>query len=213
MTSSSTANTHTLGWSGVLSVSRGGTGTTTWTTGSIPFFDGTKFTEGNPNINNEPKYDSSDGTFSFGSTGGGQIKSLGELDLMASDRQGDENGSDIVLSAGSAISSDSNAGGDIVFIPGTNSDGSIPGHARIQDPINGFNAIFDTSALSSTLLFSFPDLTGTFALLEGSDASTIQIGNIKSCIAMADSDGSGITYVTANDGVLSATTTQPSNCQ
>src|SRR5215813_6828793 len=45
VTISSASNVHTLGWSGVLSVLRGGTGTSTWITHSIPFFDGTKLTE------------------------------------------------------------------------------------------------------------------------------------------------------------------------
>lgn len=30
---------------------------------------------------------------------------------------------------------------------------------------------------------------------------------------MADSDGNGVIYVTANDGVLSASTNKPSICQ
>jgi hypothetical protein len=36
--------------SGTLSVAGGGTGTTTWQTGSIPFFNGTNLTENNPNL-------------------------------------------------------------------------------------------------------------------------------------------------------------------
>lgn len=45
--------------------------------------------------------------------------------------------------------------------------------------------------------------------------SIVTIGSdaVPGCIAMGDSDGSGVTYVTANDGVLSASTTAPSNCQ
>ena len=37
--------------------------------------------------------------------------------------------------------------------------------------------------------------------------------SIPGCIIMGDSDGSGITYITVNDGVLSASTTPPSACQ
>lgn len=33
------------------------------------------------------------------------------------------------------------------------------------------------------------------------------------CIVMGDSDGSGVTYLTVNDGVLTASSTQPSACQ
>jgi len=45
--------------------------------------------------------------------------------------------------------------------------------------------------------------------------STMFLGNSSTpaCIEMADSDGNGVTYVTANDGVLSASTTKPSACQ
>ncbi|KKS77904.1 MAG: hypothetical protein UV74_C0002G0032 [Candidatus Woesebacteria bacterium GW2011_GWB1_43_14] len=37
--------------------------------------------------------------------------------------------------------------------------------------------------------------------------------SIPGCIIMGDSDGSGVTYLTVNDGVLSASTTAPSACQ
>ena len=47
-----------------------------------------------------------------------------------------------------------------------------------------------------------------------SASSTIQIGDASrtACLVMGDSDGSGVTYITANNGVLSATTTKPSIC-
>lgn len=45
-----TANTLTFvpNWTGSLAVGRGGTGTTTWQNGSIPFYNGTRLTENNP---------------------------------------------------------------------------------------------------------------------------------------------------------------------
>lgn len=45
--------------------------------------------------------------------------------------------------------------------------------------------------------------------------STLAIGNstLTGCIVMGDDDSGGITYVTARDGVLSATTTKPSICR
>ncbi len=45
--------------------------------------------------------------------------------------------------------------------------------------------------------------------------STIILGNstTPACIEAADSDGSGVSYITVNDGVLSASTTKPSFCQ
>ena len=48
-----------------------------------------------------------------------------------------------------------------------------------------------------------------------SASSTIQIGDAthSGCIVMGDSDNAGLTYVTALNGVLTATTTKPSVCQ
>ncbi len=47
-------------------------------------------------------------------------------------------------------------------------------------------------------------------------ASTLYLGTpstVIGCIAMEDSDGFGTTYVTANDGVLSASDTKPVDCE
>lgn len=46
-------------------------------------------------------------------------------------------------------------------------------------------------------------------------STTARIGDTTSrgCLTMGDSDGSGVTYVTVNNGTLSATTTKPAFCQ
>jgi len=46
-------------------------------------------------------------------------------------------------------------------------------------------------------------------------SSTFSVGSASrtACIMMGDSDGNGVSYITVNDGVLSATTTKPSICQ
>ena len=46
-------------------------------------------------------------------------------------------------------------------------------------------------------------------------SSTIAIGDIThtGCIVMGDSDGNGVTYIYANDGVLYATSTKPAFCE
>lgn len=46
----SSAGTHTLGWSGTLSVARGGTGHGSFTAGSIPYSNGTILTQDNSNL-------------------------------------------------------------------------------------------------------------------------------------------------------------------
>ena len=45
VTITSSGTTHTLGWTSSLATSRGGMGTTTWLTNSVPYFNGTRMTE------------------------------------------------------------------------------------------------------------------------------------------------------------------------
>ena len=46
-------------------------------------------------------------------------------------------------------------------------------------------------------------------------SSTVMIGESgkTGCLILADSDGVGVTYITANEGVLTATTTKPDICK
>ena len=119
---------------------------------------------------------------------------------------------------GSVLNIQSQAGGNIVAW----------GELQLKNFSSGIKAIFNTTSLtSSDKIFAFPDDSGTLGLLEvnqtwsglnkfeASTNSTIYVGSsVKSgCIVMGDSDGSGVTYITANDGVLSASTTKPSICQ
>jgi hypothetical protein len=50
VTIASAGSSHTLGWSGLLPIYRGGTNNSLFTTGSIPFFDGTKLNENNTQL-------------------------------------------------------------------------------------------------------------------------------------------------------------------
>lgn len=91
-----------------------------------------------------------------------------------------------------------------------------------------FNGI-DTSDKT----FTFPNASGTFSLLESnqnfsgintfsnpvnnfisSSDSTVHIGadGVPGCLVMGDSDSSGVTYITVNDGVMDISVTKPSNC-
>lgn len=117
------------------------------------------------------------------------------------------------------------SGGDIQLQPGSGilSDGSV------QILNRDSSAILDTSFLTNSVeqSFTFPNFSGTFGLLEAnqtwtglnkfeaSSNSTIYVGSSTKtgCIVLGDSDGAGVTYVTANDGVLSASTTKPNFCQ
>ncbi len=55
-------------------------------------------------------------------------------------------------------------GGDVYLNP-TNpwGTGTLPGHAKIYDPISGSYEIFDTSSLTANRTHSFPDQDGVFA--------------------------------------------------
>lgn len=122
-------------------------------------------------------------------------------------------------------------GGSIELNGGTTSThGSVDIYGDVIRLFNrslGGSASLDISTVTADRTVAFPNASGTFVLLEvenifsnpvnkfisGTD-STVHIGadGIPGCIAMGDSDGSGITYITANDGVLSASSTPPANC-
>ena len=122
-------------------------------------------------------------------------------------------------------------GGDIVLQIGA---GDSNGHIVIQNPSETSGIVFDTSLLSDFKTLTFPDIAGTFSILEANQEfkgenlfsnpvnnfisgtnTSVHIGadGIPGCIIMGDSDGSGVTYITANDGVLSTSTNPSQNCQ
>lgn len=43
--------------------------------------------------------------------------------------------------------------------------------------------------------------------------TTLRIGGPTGCLVLADSDGAGVSYITALDGELAATSTKPAICQ
>lgn len=67
---------------------------------------------------------------------------------------------------------------------------------------------------ASTSIF---DVQGAIQILDTNSTTTLFIGNSgatgSGCIVMGDSDDGGISYITVLNGVVSATTTQPSSCQ
>jgi hypothetical protein len=110
-------------------------------------------------------------------------------------------------------------GSDINIIPAGD-------HLQIH-PMPGLGtADLDLSLLTTLRTFSFPDQSGTFSLLqadqiftglnrfESTANTTIYVGSsVKSgCLVLGDSDGVGVTYITANDGVLTASTVKPAIC-
>ena len=102
--------------------------------------------------------------------------------------------------------STSNVSGSIIYDSPNALNGldfRVDGNNTKMVVTSGGNVGIGTTSPSSTLH------------LLSSASSTLSIGHSTqtACIVMGDSDGSGVTYVTANNGVLSATSTKPSACQ
>lgn len=276
-------NTHTIGVTGTLPVANGGTGSSSFTLGSIFFFNGTGFAEDNSNFfwddtNNRLGLGTSSPSTTLSVNGTATV--TGDINLVGAGNrlyvgigtthgyvQGANNhnssgvpGVDISLKGGAGglganggfvaleggdaghaggsggsiylIPSDSyegnGSGGNLEFKTGKKTGSGNNGQFKFWNPTADYSSIFDFSQIgSSDKTFTFPNSSGTFGLLESgqiwtglnkyeaSSNSTIYVGSsIKSgCIALGDSDGSGMTYITANDGVLSATSSKPGICQ
>lgn len=282
VTMTPSGSAHVVGWQGQLPVSRGGTGASSFTAGSLLFSNGTSILEDNANLfwdnaNNRLRLGVEAGTgiiqgsdattanttggaiqlisgnglgtglggaLNFAAGGGGATGNGGELNIdSGASGATSGNGGNISVTAGSSQTNGdggrvdiqaggggetSGNGGDIDLLPGIAEGTGTNGKVTFRDPSSFLTAIFDTSILASAnKTFTFPNFSGTFGLLEvgqtwsglnkfeASTNSTIYVGSSTktSCIAMGDSDGSGITYVTANDGVLTASSTKPSFCQ
>lgn len=155
---------------------------------------------------------------------GGTIGPGGHLFFQAgSGGQTSGNGGLVQFNAGNASGGNSN-GGDIIFAAGQKSGTGTNGTFKFS--AQSGTGILDLSLVANKT-FTFPNVSGTFGLLQADQTwsglnkfeadtnSTIYVGSsIKSgCIALGDSDSAGITYITANDGVLSASSTKPSICQ
>jgi len=152
------------------------------------------------------------GTGLYGGSGGATSGDGGLLQLSPGSAQGVGNG------------------GDLKFFKGFGAGGGTDGNFKFYSGNNDTTpaVVLDTSILTtSDKVFIFPDASGTLGLLEANQTwsglnkfevgtnSTIYIGSsVKSgCIAIGDSDGSGVTYIIANDGVLTASVVKPSICQ
>lgn len=136
-------------------------------------------------------------------------------------------GGNIVIQAGSAQGGNS-SGGNVMLRGGKKSGTGFDGFVFIQNQNNTWGANLDVSLIDTfDKTFTFPNHTGTLGLLEANQIwsglnrfeansnSSIYVGSsIKSgCIALGDNDNDGITYITANNGTLSASSTKPSICQ
>ena len=252
VTISSSNNTHTINWQGLLPLSRGGTGASSLTAGSILFSNGTSISQNNSNL----FWDNTNNRLGIGTSSpastlsvNGNTSISGNLNVT-----GNITTTNLVPYTGAVndvdlgtfdlkarfLSSDGGGGiglyndGEVHFYSGQGEitkTGMISmyddGQYRFAKIAGNVFAVLDFSPLAADKTFTFPNISGTFGLLEtdqtwsglnkfeASMNSTIYVGSsVKSgCIAMGDSDSSGVTYITANDGVLTASTTKPSTCQ
>ncbi len=276
---------HTIGWNGLLPISRGGTGASSFTNGSIPFISGGVFSQDNSNFS----WDNTNKRLGIGTSspsaalevvsgnfvltnsvspftgdhdiifGGGQTNTghiYGQNAPNGSLRDGSTihiqagvgdssirgghvrvvggsggssggQGGDVVIQGGTAGGTNAN-GGNLEFRAGLKNGTGSYGEYKFYDPTQTYAGIFNFSSLTSTnRTYSFPNTAGTFGLLESDQTwsglnkiedntnTTLYVGSssLTGCIALGDSDSSGVTYITANDGVLSASSTKPSTCQ
>jgi hypothetical protein len=267
---------HTLGWGGQLPVSRGGTGSNSFTTGSVLFSNGTSIIQDNSNLfwddtNNRLGIGTSSpnqafdvrgdayisGDLSLGDTNGGGhhiygvnapngsgspggsisirggagSSSGGNIEILSGNggdgSAGQGNGGNLYLIGGDAGGGNAN-GGNVEFKTGLKTGSGQDGVFRFWNLDRSSYGNLDFSSITSPgKTFSFPNTSGTFGLLEAAQTftglnkfeatsnSTVYVGSSTrtGCIALGDSDGSGITYVTVNDGVMTASITKPSTCQ
>jgi len=238
-------NIHSLGWQGLLPLSRGGTGASSFAAGSLLFSDGTSISQDNSNlfwddINNRLAI----GTTSRNSTlhvigdayvpptGGGADVILAEwssnttnldvdwagLNLWNTDttnnnyasiwfntKQSPELG-ELPIIWGAAIQA--------IFTDHNVINGKTDLALKVSNPSGYIEAIRIRSDANVGIGTTSPnaklDVAGT---IRGNSTMFLGSSTSPGCIVMGDSDGSGVTYVTVNDGILSASTTKPSVCQ
>ncbi|MBI2065968.1 hypothetical protein HYT60_00465 [Candidatus Woesebacteria bacterium] len=238
-------NIHSLGWFGQLPISRGGTGASSFTAGSILFSNGASISQDNSNlfwddVNNRLAIGTTSrnstlhviGDAHVAPTGGGADVILAEwssnntnldmdwagLNLWNTDTT-DNNyasiwfntkpapgvpGSDVIW--GAAVQA--------IFTDHVVSNGKTDLAFKVSNPSGFFEAIRIRSDTNVGIGTPNPnaklDVAGT---IRGNSTMFLGSSTSPGCIVMGDSDGSGVTYVTANDGVLSVSTIKPSICQ
>ncbi len=164
----------------------------------------------------------------------GGLPSVGGGTQLAGGDGNDGNGGNLFL-LGGAVDSGNGDGGDVLIVAGDGLGTGINGKYKFAETVDYINyGILNFDSINtSDKVFTFQNTSGTLPLLESSQNfsgintfsnpvnnfisssnSTVHVGadGIPGCIVMGDSDSSGVTYITANDGVLSASSTPPSNC-
>ena len=148
---------------------------------------------------------------------------------------GNTTGNENVVVGGTAFLVNTTGGGNTVIgyeAARYQADGSglttANGNVYIGDQVRGYNnndansIVIGTTAIgagANTAVIGNSSMTDVYFGSSSANANThakkmyLGSSSIPGCIIIGDSDGSGVTYLTVNDGVLSASTTAPSACQ
>jgi hypothetical protein len=221
---SSLNNVHALQWAGLLPISRGGTGTGSFTDGSIPFIDNDVFGEDNDNLywdnvnkrlgigTNQPEatIHAPAGLILLDQGGGITLRNVPEAGAGQNIQFQDNTSYPVAQIAyeplelgdfGSLVLSTNGLGAGGIGISSRNGNTVVSGSpASYPEPQELFQVLEDIGKPSTLMI-------GANDLLDNETQDSV------GCLAMADTDGDGVTWVTANDGVLTASATRPSICE
>lgn len=181
VTMSSASNTHTLGWSGVLSVLRGGTGASSFSNGSLLFFNGSTFAQNNSNLfwdntNNRLGIGTSSPAATLDVNGSANVTSLtstndSTFNEIVVGKGGSNVGSNTAVGVG-VLSSTSAAGGNTAVGYGSMAGGQYSGEkntavgsgALAGNTSGSYNAAFGNGALNYNTTGIFNTALGMVAL-------------------------------------------------
>ncbi len=136
----------------------------------------------------------------------GSDKMAGSVGIIIGESDGSAIGSQISLAAGNG-GHDNGEGGALQIAAGHAGGGNANGGNIYMYP--GIRSGSGTNG-------KFIAASNVSEFLGASDSTTtVYIGSntIPGCLGLGDSDGSGVTYIIVNNGVLTASSTKPINCQ
>jgi len=225
---SSANSKHVLGWQGLLSLSRGGTGANSFLAGSLIFSDGTKLIQDNAHL----FWDITNKALGIGTKPLFNKVAIGDSDTDSgysnkgvSLMYNNFNNEDIWgYTAGQSTNTLNNTQSVEMFWKSSWEPTQTGGYidtANYADPIYIDASKVIINALTPSLGVDAKVGIGTSepsAVLDVAGdikgQSTIILGSptTPACIEAADSDGSGVSYITVNDGVLSVSLVKPDFC-
>jgi len=176
----STNNVTGVGNAGIVSISAGKGGTTSGSGGDLLLSSGGGYflgsgKGGSVQIFCGNGFGNSDGGLFYAAAGNGGGSGVGGDVQFVAGSGGGSNGGDagnILFTAGNALGGNSN-GGSVTLEAGVKTGSGITGQIKMRLG-GGFYAILDTASIAtSDKIFTFPNISGTFALMGGSDTQVL----------------------------------------